>query len=102
MTLGEFKAVLLEADPKAKRYSTKERGNFTVWREYERLYAFADGQNQGGWKVQIDRYTTEENDAVAEAILTALDAQDCIAYQHLVDYDAETEIIRHIFDCEVG
>lgn len=101
MTLDQFKEILVAADPKAKHYSSKERGNFTVWREYERLYVFADGENQGGWKVQIDRYTTEENDAVAEAILAALDAQDNIAYQHLVDYDPETETIRHIFDCEV-
>lgn len=102
MTLVEFKTFLLGIDPTAKHYSSRERGNFTVWREYARLHAFADGRNQGGWKVQIDRYTTDENDPIALAIAQAIDESDAIACEHLVDYDPESEQIRHIFDCEVG
>ena len=102
MTLDEFAAWITVIDPKATHYKAVGPGACTVWSEYHRLNRYADGQNQGGWKVQIDRYTKLDTDPIATAIEAAIGASVDIAAEHLVDYDAETGLIRHIFDCEVG
>jgi len=102
MTLDQFGALLVTIDPDVKHFDSMAEGNFTVWQEYERIKAYADGRNQGGWKVQIERYTTDEDDAIATALESAFDASDEIAFHHELDYDAESGLIRHIFDCEVG
>ena len=101
MTLNEFQAWLVQIDPKATRFYTPKAGICTVWAEYGRIPAYADGRNQGGWKVQIDRYTTDEDDGIANAIAQAIEESVLIACEHLIDYDMENGLIRHIFDCEV-
>ena len=103
MTLKEFGTLVAEVDPDAKRYYTAKRGDFTTWSEYERIPAYADGRNQGGWRVQLERYTRQETDQIAEALEKALEAREEIAFEHLVDSQREDEgvTIRHIFDCEV-
>lgn len=47
------------------------------------------GENEGGWRVQVDRYTRGENDAVAAAITSALEESDEIAFEHTVDSELE-------------
>lgn len=104
MTLKEFGAFVARIDKTARHYTTAKRGNFTTWEEYERLPAYADGRNQGGWRVQVERYTSKEWDDVAAALADALDAADNIAVRdHLVDKDTDGEnlTIRHLFDIEV-
>ncbi|MEA4927574.1 MAG: hypothetical protein VB104_02730 [Candidatus Limiplasma sp.] len=101
MTLDQFAALLIAIDPDVKHFDSMAEGNFTVWQEYERIKAYADGRNQGGWKVQVERYTTDEADAVATTLEAAFDASDEIAFLHEVDYDQSEGIIRHLFDCEV-
>ena len=103
MTLAEFGAMIADIDPKAKRYFSTERGPCTVWHEYEQIDAYASGSNQGGWKVQVERYTREAKDPVAEALRNAFEQSDSIAFAYLVDSQQEEEgvLIRHLFDCEV-
>lgn len=103
MTLKEFGALIAGVDPTARRYYSAKRGAFTTWAEYERIPAYADGRNQGGWKVQLERYTQQEDDPVAEALEKALEAQETIAFEYIVDSqrDGEKITIRHLFDCEV-
>jgi hypothetical protein len=102
MTLEAFGTWLAAIDPKATHYVAASSGPCTVWREYQRVGHHADGQHQGGWKVQIDRYTKDEADAIAAAIEVAIEVSVDIAAEHLVDYDTDTGMIRHIFDCEVA
>lgn len=103
MTLDGFGQMIAAIDPQARRYANTGRGAYTVWREYGRIGAWAGGENEGGWRVQVDRYTREENDAVAAAIAAALEESDEIAFEHTVDSELEDGgvLIRHIFDCEV-
>ena len=102
MTLEAFGAWLAAIDPKATHHKAASTGACTVWSEYRRLGRFADGQNAGGWKVQIDRYTKDEADGIADAIEVAIEAAPDIAAEHLVDFDPDSGMTRHIFDCEVG
>lgn len=103
MTLEEFGAWLGAIDPKATHHVAASTGECTVWSEYRRLNQYADGKNLGGWKVQIDRYTKtkDEEDSVAAAIEAAIEASVDITTEHIVDRDAETGLVRHIYDCEV-
>lgn len=101
MTLSAFRQWLTAIDPAATQYHAATAGSCTVWAEYKRIPAYADGVNQGGWKVQIDRYTTQDDDPVAERIAEAIETSETIAAEHIVDYDADTGLIRHLFDCEV-
>jgi len=101
MTLNEFKAVLLTADPKAQHYNHGTSGNYTVWREYADKPLYADGQREVVYQqIQVDRFTKTEYDPVVESIKTALDGAD-IPFLHLTDYENDTGYIHHIFDCTV-
>lgn len=100
MTVRGIQQIVIQADPEAKHYYTKKDGsNFTVWQEYERLPFSGDDIADAGWKFQIDRYTTQEFDPVAEAIERVLN-EHLIAYIYQVVYYEETGYIRHLFDCE--
>ena len=104
MTLAELGAFLGAIGKSARHYTTAKRGNFTTWEEYERLPAYADGRNEGGWRIQVERYTSEEYDAIAEALEEAFEEADNIAVRdQLVDKDTDGEslTIRHLFDIEV-
>ncbi len=101
MSLDQFGALLASIDSNVKHFDSMAEGNFTIWEEYERIKAYADGRNQGGWKVQVERYTTDEDDSIAAELEAAFDSSDEIAFLHMVDYDKDEGIIRHLFDCEV-
>lgn len=104
MTLDEFKALLLTADPKASHYySVSQETNYTIWREHEERGLSADNKRlQPIWLVQVDRFTKTENDPIADAIKAALDSCVEISFRHLVDFEPDTKYIHHIFDCEVA
>lgn len=101
MTVQEIKTLVTAADPGAKHYeSTKAGSNYTVWMEYERTGMPGDDIHEEGWKFQIDRYTKQEYDPVAEAIEQALKDQPGVAFTYMVEYERDTRYIHHIFDCE--
>lgn len=103
MTLPEFGRLLATVDPNVKHHVSAVRGNYTTWAEYERIDASADGLNQGGWKVQVERYTREEYDEIATALYDLLQNRDDVAVEYLMDSEGDGEdlVIRHLFDCEV-
>lgn len=104
MTLRDFGKFIARIDNAARHHTTAKRGDYTTWEEYERLPAYADGRNAGGWRVQVERYTRQEWDDIAYALADAFDAADNIAVRdHIVDTDTDGEnvTIRHLFDIEV-
>lgn len=102
MTLGEIKALVLSADPTAEHYESSRTGreSYTVWQEVRRLAATADDRHIEGWAFQVDRFTRDEGDQIAEALFEALDNSDRVALSYAVDYEQDTEYIHHIYDCE--
>lgn len=102
MTIEEIRALVLSADADAERYESSRAGSesYTVWREVGRLDATADDVHIEGWTFQVDRFTRDEYDAVADAIFEALDGCDRVAVAHRTDYERESGYIHHIFDCE--
>ena len=102
MTLNAFKAIVLSADPNAGHYDCAHRSGdaYTVWREVRRINDMADDGHHGAMAYQVDRFTKSEDDAVATALLAALDGHDEICVQYLIDYESDMEYVHHIFDCE--
>ena len=103
MTLDGFAELIAAVDPGARHYGSAVRGNFTTWAEYRRIARPADGRNGGGWRIQVDRYTDTDEDAIAQALYDAFDSRDEIAVSHVVDHSIDNGklTIRHIFDLEV-
>ena len=102
MTLAEIQAFVVAVDSTASHYESAYAGSaaYTVWREYRYNSQMADNAHQGGIVFQIDRFTKTENDAIAAAFITALEANPRISFEYLVDYERDTRYIHHIFDCE--
>lgn len=103
MTLEEIRALVVSVDPQASHYdSAKKTGQaYTVWQEYQRTGMFADNRRPDkSWRFQIDRFTPSENDPIAAALEAALEASPFICYDYQVDYEPDTGLIHHIFDCE--
>lgn len=102
MTCTEIKNFLVGVDPTIERYesSRSNKNAYTVWYELGTTDHFADGENAGITRFQVDRFTKKENDTVAAAIYAALQDRDDIAFHYDVDYEPDTGYIHHIFDCE--
>ena len=102
MTIEDIRQLVISADSYASHYDSAHRTGaaYTVWREIRQLGMTADDLHQGGWAFQIDRFTKDEADPVAQAILDALDADPRVAYRYEVDYEPDTRYIHHIYDCE--
>ena len=101
MTTEDIRELIVSVDPAAQRYeSTNTGGNYTVWREFERLATLADNVHPEAWSFQVDRFTHEEDDPIASALWNALDNDPRVSVRHIVDYEQETRYIHHIFDCE--
>ena len=102
MTTSDIKTMLVAVDSTVERSESSQTGSeaYTVWRELGDGALFADGVNQGGIRFQVDRFTKTEDDTVAAAIFTALEARDDVSFEYLVDYETDTGYIHHIFDCE--
>ncbi len=99
--LENFKALLVQVDPKATHYKSMQQENYTVWAEYGTIALRGnDTTSERVYKVQVDRFTKAENDSVAAAITAMLDEQ-CVGYEYLVDYEQDTGYIHHIWDCKV-
>lgn len=102
MTVMEIRDVILQADPDAQHYEAALDGrDFTVWMEYERIGLRADDEYaEAGWRFEVDRYTKQEFDPIAELLEEVLDAADGVTWTHRVQYNQQTGYIRHIYDCE--
>lgn len=103
MTIQEIKNLLVAVDPDVQRYDHDRAGNgdaYTVWNEIEPVGLYGDGQEEGTIHFQVDRFTKEEDEAVAASIRGALESADNIAVDYRVDYEKDTGYIHHIFDCE--
>lgn len=103
MDVQGIRDLILSVDSEARHYEAALDGsNFTVWMEYERILFFADDDSvEKGWKFEIDRYTKDEYDPIADALETMLLSTDGITSSpRRVQYNQETGYIRHIFDCE--
>lgn len=106
MTTARIAEIIAGVDPNARHYDATAAAqageSFTVWMEYERIVLHADDDPaEFGWRFEVDRYTTEENDPIAELLEAALyAAEDVVCAPRRVLYDIDTGYIRHVFDCE--
>lgn len=101
MTVRDIRDLVVTADPQARHYdSHKDGSDFTVWMEYKRLGLPGDDTHGDGWKFEVDRYTKEEFDPIAELIEKTLTDAEGVAFTYMVDYEQDTGYIRHLFDCE--
>lgn len=103
MTIQEIKDILTAVDPDAQRYEHDRAGTgdaYTVWAEITPVGFYGDGQEQGSIRFQVDRFTKEEDEAMAESIRRALENTDYITVDYRVDFEKDTGYIHHIFDCE--
>jgi hypothetical protein len=103
MTASEIKKLLTDVDPDAQRYEHDGAGTadaYTVWRELRPVGLYGDGREEGSIRFQVDRFTKEEDEALAAQLLSTLEGCDDIAVDYLVDYERDTGYIHHIYVCE--
>lgn len=102
MTLEDIRQLIISVDAAAGHYESAYRSKdaYTVWHEKNTMEMTGDNVHLGGIMFQIDRFTKDEDDAIAAALYIALEARDDIAFEHLTDYEIDTGYIHHIFDCE--
>ena len=101
MTVNEIRDFVISVDPDAQHYASDKKGEaYTVWREIRLLPTMADDVPDEAWAFQIDRFTKDEHDPIAAALMSALIADDRIACAPTVDYERDSGYIHHIFDCE--
>lgn len=105
--LNDFKELILSADPKASRYFAKNEADpwtpYTVWTEYE-----LTGQHGGDvyaepvWRVLVERYTKDQDDAIVGQIMETLCAASGVAFEYSLRRNRELDIVGHFWDCEVA
>ena len=103
MTVQEIKDLLVSVDPDVQRYDHDRAGSgeaYTVWYELRPVGLYGDGQEEGSIRFQVDRFTKDEDEGIALALKAALEAEDDIAVDYLVDYERDTGYIHHIYVCE--
>lgn len=103
MTVQEIKDLLVSVDPDVQRYDHDRTGDgdaYTVWWETGPIGLYGDGQEEGTIRFQVDRFTKEEDEALAALLKETLEAQDDITVDYRVDYEKDTGYIHHIYVCE--
>lgn len=106
LSLANFKATLIAADPTARKFRNDSTGNYTIWTPVRIVTSSSDdGIDDKYWIVQIDRFTRLDDDPVVDAIYNALEAAR-IPFDYLIDVEPEkgesgTGYIHHIYDCRV-
>lgn len=102
MTISEIRNTLVAVDPSISHYFSMGTGKpYTYWEETQRVPLMGDGgAAEEGWRFTVHRFARQENDSVAAGLLDALENDDRITVDYLVDYERETGYIHHIFDCE--
>lgn len=102
MTLSEFGALIATADAAATHYFGTGPGNYTRWAEYGAAALYAgNGHQERVWRIQVDRFTKLENDSVVASIDAVLERDEIAIRDHLVDVEADTGYIHHMWDIEV-
>lgn len=105
MTVKKIRDIIMLADENAKHYDAtaeiQARKNFTVWMEYEALPLKADDEEaEEGWRFEVNRFTREEYDPMAERLRQVLAGSNGVTITtYRVEYNAQVGYIRHIFDC---
>lgn len=100
--MDKLKELLLSIDPDATKFQGAGKGNYTVWTPYgENALQAGNRRREVAAAVQIDRFTKDDPDEIADAIYAALDAAAFVAFEYLLDYEPDTGYIHHIYDCEV-
>ncbi len=103
MTVQEIKDLLVAVDPDVQRYDHDRAGSgdaYTVWQELRPVGFYGDGREDGSIRFQVDRFTRDEDEPTAAAILDALESRDDIAVDYQTDYERDTGYIHHIYVCE--
>jgi len=106
LSLANFKATLLTADPNARKFRGDSTGNYTVWTPVRIVSVSSDdAPDDEYWIVQVDRFTRLDEDPIVAAIYDALKAAR-IPFEYLIDVEPEkgesgTGYIHHIYDCRV-
>ena len=99
--LNAFRDNLLTADADATHYFGRGDGDYTVWTEYE-----LDGMHAGDvlaeplWRVLVERFTTDENDAITQAIFKMM-LESEYTFQYSLRRGTDGERLYHTWDCEV-
>lgn len=104
--LDDFKALLLTVDANISHYFGLSDGEpwrpYTVWTEYEfdPLYG-SNGYAEPMWRVLVERYTKDEDDATVRAIMDKLEAAPGVTYLYSLRRNQELGMLYHAWDCEV-
>lgn len=104
LTLRDVQALLLSVDPTIQHYeSTNPNADaYAVWYEFQRTGLHAGNLlPEKGWRFQVDYFTKQEFDPLADRYECALEHCPGIAYDRITDYENDTGYIHHIFDCVV-
>lgn len=104
MTLQEFRDLLLDVTDKVYHFEAagEATGQHIVWQETGgHALAGSNVRREVAREVQIDLYTTEEFDPLLEQLLTVLEAAEVAFSEPTTVYDTDTQLIRHIVECEV-
>ena len=97
-----FKYLILSVDPEATKYEGDGGDAYTVWTPYGVSRYCADGGDAAlVYKIQVDRYTQDDNDGIAAGLYAALESCDYVAFEYLRDYEPDTGYHHHIYDCEL-
>ena len=105
MTLEAFVELLLAVDPEAVRYDRigQDKENYTVFCDYREDMLCADDEPaETVLHVQVDRYTKDEQDSIAEALKALFEETAEISCTYEKDFDPVARVIRHLFDCEIA
>ena len=102
MTIRKIKTLLSSVDPHIRHYwSAETERDYTVWEETDLMSLMGDDRHiEKGWTFYVHRFTRQEDDAIAEALFSALDAEPEIAVHRAVDQEPDTGYIHHIYRCE--
>ena len=105
MTLNGFIQLIQEIDPSAERYDAigQPGDKYTVYTDYMHTTLCADdGVAERIQHVQVEYYTDDEDDPVAQRYLDAFSERGEIYLTYDKDFDAQSRRIRHLYDCEVA
>ena len=101
MTLTDIRDLLVQVDPDIRHYfSTETSRDYTYWEETRQLPITADDRHDEAWRFCVHRFTRDERDPVAVAIMQALDHDPRTTVSHLTTHEADSGYIHHIYDCE--
>lgn len=101
MTLLDFKAIVLRADPKSTKRFGAGKGNYTVWTPGAIDRVMSDDENdEKVQRIYVDRYTKIDDDPIVQAIWDELE-KAFISFEYEQDTETDTKIIHHIFTCFV-